>query len=590
MTPSMLDRAMQMGKERHRNGRLAEAETIYRQVLAHRPGHSEPWQFLGILAAQAGRPGVAVELIRRAVALDPRNPGAFSDLGNALQACGRLDEAMAAHRRALEIEPAFVKAYNNLGGALRAAGRLDEAIDACREALRLEPHFASAHNNLGNYLKDQGRLDLAVECYRKAVALEPAAAGFHSNLAYTVCFLPSCDAGGILAESLRWEEQHAQPLARSISPHANEPTPDRKLRIGYVSPDFRTHVVGWNLLPLLREHDRRQFEIFCYANVVFPDALTEQFRGLSDQWRDIAGVADARVAEIIRADRIDILVDLTLHMAYNRLPVFARKPAPVQATYLGYCGTTGLKTIDYRLSDPYLDPPGTDLSCYREATVRLPRSYWCYQPGGPSPELSPAPLATTGRPTFGCLNDFAKVSPEALELWIEILRLVPESRLLLHVLEGRCRERILEQFARRGLAEDRIEMVGRKPWPEYVRELQRIDVALDPFPYGGGITTCDALWMGVPVVSFSGRTAVGRGGRSILSNIGLPELIAETSGQYLEIAVALAGDLPRLNALRSSLRERLEASPLRNAKGFARDVEAAYRGMWREWCERAAGS
>ncbi len=315
--------------------------------------------------------------------------------------------------------------------------------------------------------------------------------------------------------------------------------------------------------------------------------LPQQFRALADSWRDIAATGDEAVAETIRADRIDILVDLALHLAHNRLPLFARKPAPVQVTYLGYCGTTGLEAIDYRLSDPYLDPPGSDLTCYREQTIRQPRSYWCYQPSGPTPEISPLPAESAGFVTFGCLNNFAKVSPVSADLWAEILRAMPQSRLLLQAPAGSCREEVGRRFERRGVSPERLEFVGAQPWDQYIRCVQRIDIALDPFPYGGGITTCDALWMGAPVVTLSGRTAVGRGGRSILSNIGLPELIAESPEQYAEIAVSLAGDLPRLSALRSSLRDRIESSPLRDAKGCARDIEAAYRQMWLDWTGRS---
>jgi predicted O-linked N-acetylglucosamine transferase (SPINDLY family) len=289
---------------------------------------------------------------------------------------------------------------------------------------------------------------------------------------------------------------------------------------------------------------------------------------------------------MIRADGIDILVDLTLHMARNRLLIFARKPAPVQVSYLGYCGTTGLWAMDYRLSDWHMDPEGTDLSCYREETVRLARSYWCYRPGGVTPEIGPLLALAKGHVTFGCLNNFAKVSAGALELWAKILRELPESRLLLQAPEGTSRRRVLEVLEREGVSRERIEFVGRQSWEGYVASLGQVDVALDPFPYGGGITTCDALWMGAPVVSLCGQTSVGRGGCSILKNLALSELLAETPRQYVEIAVCLARDLSRLGDLRSTLRQRMEASPLREARGFARDTEAAYREMWRSWCSK----
>jgi predicted O-linked N-acetylglucosamine transferase (SPINDLY family) len=292
---------------------------------------------------------------------------------------------------------------------------------------------------------------------------------------------------------------------------------------------------------------------------------------------------------MIREDRIDILVDLALHTAGGRLPLFARKPAPVQVTFLGYCSTTGLDAIDYRLSDPYLDPPDADLALYSEQTIRLRRTYWCYEPLGSVPPVAPAPALGKGYLTFGCLNNFAKVSTDAVESWAEILLAVPTARLLLQAPSGSSRAAILQRFAGAGIQAERVKFVGRQPWEQYVESLQGIDIVLDPFPYGGGVTTSDALWMGVPVVTLSGRTAIGRGGRSILSNLGLTELVAETPRQYVELAVSLAEDLPRLFELRAGLRGRMERSPLCDAAGYAADLETAYREMWRRWClERKA--
>jgi predicted O-linked N-acetylglucosamine transferase (SPINDLY family) len=384
----------------------------------------------------------------------------------------------------------------------------------------------------------------------------------------------------------RWNRQHAEPLKKFIQPHANSRDADRRLRIGYVSADFRDHAVGRNVLPLLREHDHRQMEIFCYSNVVRADALTDQLRRYADAWRGIVGLSDSQAATLIRQDGIDILVDLALHTAKKGLTVFAHKPAPVQVTYLGYCSSTGMDAMDYRLSDPYLDPSDSDLSIYTEQTIRLPETYWCYSVAGPTPEPSRPPAAAAGYVTFGCLNNFAKVSP-ALDLWAEILQSVPRSRLIVHSYPGAHLDAVRERFAGKGISPDRLEFPSRQPWPQYVRTYGRIDIALDPFPWGGGITTCDALWMGVPVVSLVGRTAVGRGGASILSNVGVPELIARTPQQYVQIAKGLAEDLPRLAELRRTLRGRMQASPLMDAPRFARNVEAAYRQIWRAWCATA---
>jgi predicted O-linked N-acetylglucosamine transferase (SPINDLY family) len=334
------------------------------------------------------------------------------------------------------------------------------------------------------------------------------------------------------------------------------------------------------LLPLLANHDHERFEIFCYSNSGISDALTEKLRSQAEVWRSILGVKDAKAAELIQADKIDILVDLSLHMADNRMLLFARKPGRVQLTYLGYCGTTGLEAMDFRLSDPHLDPPDGDLTVYSEQTIRLPTSYWCYQPGGESPEVSPLPSASGAPVTFGCLNNFAKVSSAAMDLWAKVLAAVPGSRLILNCPAGSHRAVVEEKFVSRGVGADRLEFFAMRPWVDYMRAYHRIDIALDPIPYGGGITTCDALWMGVPVVSLNGGTAVGRGGRTILSNVGLAELLGYSSDDYVRIAAELAGDRQRLTDLRAGLRGRMEQSALMDAKRFTREVEAAYLQMW----------
>jgi predicted O-linked N-acetylglucosamine transferase (SPINDLY family) len=399
-------------------------------------------------------------------------------------------------------------------------------------------------------------------------------------------FSSGYDARTLCEEHRRWDRNHAAPLARFIGPHLNDRSPDRRLRVGYVSPDFRHHPVGRFLLPLLESHDRRSFEIFGYASVDVPDTMTDRCRAHTDVWRNMLGSSDEQVARTIRQDRIDILVDLSVHMAKNRLLVFARKPAPVQVTYLAYCGTTGLSTIDYRLTDPYLDPPGQDEQIYTEQSVRLPETYWCYQPAIETPPVNALPALDVGHVSFGSLNNFCKVTPATLAAWGRLLQAVPQSRLLLHARSGSHRDRVRKFLAEQGVSPERLEFIDFQPMAEYFAAYQQIDVALDPFPYGGGTTTCDALWTGVPVVSLAGETAVGRGGLSILSNIGLPGLAARDPDEYVRIAAELALDLPRLTELRATLRQRMQSSPLMDAARFARGVEAAYREMWRRWCAK----
>ena len=533
-------------------GRLAEAQAALREVLNRHPDHPAAVHLLGIVAGRLGQTAESVQLLRRAVRLQPHS----------------------------------AQAHNNLAFALRLSNSADEAITEFNRAIQIRPDFAEAHSNLGNALIDVGQFDQAITSHRQAVRLNPDDAKEHSNLVFLLHYHPAYDARMIHEELRRWNQRHAEPLKKLIQPHANNRDPDRRLRVGYVSPDFREHPVGQNLLPLLREHDRRQMEIFCYSNVLRPDARTDQLRGYADVWRSIVGLPDSQVVSQIRQDGIDILVDLALHSANNRLLVFAHKPAPVQVTYLGYCGSTGMDAMDYRLSDPYLDLSDSDLTIYSEQTIRLPETYWCYRSTGPTPDPSPPPVATAGYLTFGCLNNFAKVSPPALDLWAEILQAVPRSRLFVHCRPGTRLDAMRERFAGKGISPDRLEFPNWQPWLEYVQTYGRIDIALDPFPWGGGITTCDALWMGVPVVSLAGPTAVGRGGASILANVGVPELVARTPEQYVRIAAALAGDLPRLAELRRTLRARMQASPLMDAPRFARNFEAAYRQMWRNWCER----
>jgi predicted O-linked N-acetylglucosamine transferase (SPINDLY family) len=309
-----------------------------------------------------------------------------------------------------------------------------------------------------------------------------------------------------------------------------------------------------------------------------------KLKGMADAWHDIFGQSDAQVAEQVSRDRIDILVDLALHTANNRLLLFAYKPAPVQVTMLGMPSTTGLDTIDYRLTDNYIDPPGATDGDYSERSIRLPHCYWCYQPPENSPPAGPLPAESRGFVTFSCMNRFSKISPPALEAWVQILHRLPTARFVLHALAGGHRDTVQQWFAARGIGAERLEFATRIALPSYFERYQQLDICLDPFPCSGGVSTMDALWMGVPVITLAGRTAVGRGGVSVLSNVGLPELIARTPSEYVDRAIALAQDLPRLAALRGSLRERMRASPLLDAPGYAAAMQAAFRQMWTNWC------
>jgi predicted O-linked N-acetylglucosamine transferase (SPINDLY family) len=350
-------------------------------------------------------------------------------------------------------------------------------------------------------------------------------------------------------------------------------------------------VIGRNLIPLLREHDGDQFDIFCYSDVLQPDQRTAQFRSYTRNWRNIVGWSNEKVAEVVRADRIDILVDLAMHLERNRLLVFAQKPAPIQLSFAAYPGGVGSSLIDYRLTDPYLDPPGAGDSDSREKSYRLPSSFWCYDAEAITagldflPEPGPLPALRRGAVTFGYLGNTRKIHGGVLQLWAKVMQRVENSRLLLLAPEGAFRRKVWEVLTECGVSGERVEFASIQPLREYLQLYQRIDIGLDSFPYNGHTTSLDALWMGVPVVTLAGATAVGRAGVSHSMNLGTPELIGHSAAEYIEIAVGLAGDLPRLGEIRANLRRRLEASPIGDAKGFAREIEGAYRAMWREWCK-----
>ena len=592
------------------HGQTAQAVAAARQAVALAPSDAKAHNNLGVALIETGQAEEAIAALGWAVRLAPNDAEPLCNLGNALADAGRFSEAIAAYHQAIALRPDSAEAHCNLGVALKRQGQVDEAIAEYRRALALRPDYADAYNNLGDALKEAGLLDEAIAAFRRAIELSPKASAANDNLLYTIHFHPGYAAGAIAEEHRRWSEQVAAPLrgwkaASSTGPGQADVTGagqapsarsgqvdldvrGRRLRVGYVSSNFRNHPVGRFLAPLMDHHDHRQFEIFCYSDVAQADAMTARIQGRADVWRHIVGQSDEDVALSIHSDQIDILVDLTMHMARNRMLVFARKPAPVQATYLAYCSTTGLETMDYRLSDRHLDPPGQGEQYYSERTVRLADVYWCYEPDAAAPAVAALPALQTGQVTFGCLNNFAKVSPDALLLWIKLLRQTPGSRLVLHARPGEHRRRVLDQMQKQGVDPGRLAFVDFLQEQDYLRQYQQIDIGLDPFPCAGGTTTCDALWMGVPIVTLRGQTAVGRAGVTLLNSIGLGELVAHTPEQYLALARELANDLPKLEQLRTGMRQRMLASPLMDAAKFARSIEAAYLQMWREKVEKIA--
>jgi protein O-GlcNAc transferase len=539
------------------------------------PPENDP-QALGNALYRQGRFDEAATAYRRALALGANHSQLWNNLGIALFQLGRLDESTAALRQAIALAPADAEVHKNLAAALYRREKLDEAEAVGRRAVALRPDYAPAYINLAAILQAAGNLDEAIACHDRIAVLTPNDSAAASNRILALQLHPAYDSQRLLAELKWWNHRHARPLARA--PVANRQAVQR-LRIGYVSADFRDHVLGRCVLPLLREHDRRQFEIFCYANMPRGDALTERFKSHADHWRDIFSLNDRSAVELIRSDGIHILADLSLHTAGNRLPIFTHKPAPAQVAFAGYPGGTGLSAMDWRLTDQYLDPQGQTDTDYVEKSYRLPDSFWCFDPEAMEMadlEVGPPPAVNDGSITFGCLNNFCKVNEAVLALWARVLQATPGSRLRMLAPLGSARRRILQNLG------DRVDFVPRQPRQAYLAEYRRIDLCLDTFPYNGHATSLEALWMGVPLVTRVGHTVLGRAGISQLSNLNLTDLIAWDDEQFVKIASALARDIGRLTELRHTLRKRMLDSPLTDAKRFARGIEEAYTKIWCE--------
>jgi predicted O-linked N-acetylglucosamine transferase (SPINDLY family) len=575
-----------MGNALILSGRAQEAIAAYRQSIQFKPDFAAAHNNLGKALRDSGKFAEAVISLREAIRLNPELASAHCNLGGALTNLDEIDEAVVECRRAIALAPTYAEAHNMLGIALMARGRFDEAIEAFEQAIRLNPAFADAHNNLGTACKDTGRLDAAIHSYRRANELQPGTIAIQSNLLHTLHYHPGFGRQEINAELMQWNQRYAQPLRKFIRPHTNDRNPDRPLRIGYLGAYFRDHCQSFFTIPLLSRHDPAEVEAYCYSQVSRPDAVTDRIRGLVREMRSIVGVSSANAAEMIRSDRIDILVDLTMHMGECRPLIFARKPAPVQAAWLAYPGSTGMAAMDYRLTDPYLDPPEAD-DVYSEKSIRLRDTFWCYDPLSPPVDPGPLPAIANQCVTFGSLNNFCKVNDGTLQRWALVLKGAGRSRLMFLCAEGSHRNSVLDVFAREGIDSTRIDLVAPRSRKAYLELYRQIDIGLDTLPYNGHTTSLDSFWMGVPVVTTVGNTVVGRGGLSQLTNLKLTELIADSPQQFVKIAAGLAADLPRLAELRAGLRRRMETSPLMDAGAFARAMESAYRQMWQTWCARA---
>ena len=566
-----------------------EAKTEFEAALRINPSDANAHNYLGTVLKETHQWPEAEQHLREAARLDPSLAAAHNNLGALLLDQGRHAESIDALKRATELDPQSFQAHCNLARALDEIGQLDAAVAAAQRTIELNPEFAYGYANLGTSLKNLGRLDEAFDAYRTGIRLDPQGAYQHSDLIYSLNFHGGFDAATIFAEHRAWGRAHADPLTAAARPHTNDRTPDRRLRIGYVSAHFCAHAVNYFTEPILASHDHQDVEVFCYSNGAKHDETNQRLRTYADHWREILPLDEEQAAKLVRDDKIDVLVDLSGHIGGNRLLLFARKPAPVQMTYIGYQNTTGMQAMDYRLTDQWSDQPGETDAYHTEKLIRLPQSFFCYRPSPDAPPVGPLPATSNGFVTFGSFNNFAKITPEVLATWARILQAVPGSRfvLLAHLADS-LRAHVMRIMAEHGVGEDRLTFVSRCPRPEYLEHIGQVDVALDPFPFNGHTTTCDALWQGVPVVALAGTTYASRFGSSALVNLGLEDLIADSPERYHAIAVALANDVNRLTTLRVELRDRMQESCLLDFAGFTRHLETAYRQAWTDWCNAPA--
>ena len=582
-------------------GRTEEAARAYREALALDPRHAKAANNLGALRQLAGDLEQAKQYYEQAVAADPALFQALINLADLHKRLGSASRAIPWLRKALEREPRHPDLHCALVEALAFIFRLDEALACSHVALEVAPHYERAHFGMANVLQAMGRTRESEVAMREALRLKPDFVAAHSNLLFYLHYHRGNEPELLFEEHREWNRRHARGLPRQRLPRPDAAAGNRRLRIGYLSPNFHRHSVAYFLEPLLEAHDRGAFQVHAYSNVSNADEVTARLRMHCDAWTEVFDLGDEEVARRIAADRIDILVDLAGHTAGGRLGVFARKPAPVQATWLGYPDTTGLDTVDWRLTDAIADPPGASDRYCSERLLRLERGFLCYRAPELAPGVAEAPSVRSGCVTFGSFNNLAKITPEQVALWARLLAGLPGSRMLVkaHGLASEGAQRAMrERFAAAGVSGDRVTLLGaERAVRHHLERYAEMDIALDSFPYHGTTTTFEALWMGVPVVVLEGRAHVSRVGVSILRRLGLDELVASDAEDYVAKAAALAADPERLARLRAGLRGRLRDSPLMDATGFARSIEAAYRTMWADYLagarapgpERAAG-
>jgi protein O-GlcNAc transferase len=562
-------------------GDYDDAIAAYRIAVRLQPDHAASHYNLGNALARSGDAAEAAAAFRQAIALAPDLAQAHNNLGNALRAQGRSADAIEWFERAIEIQPNYAIALTNLGTAQNECGNRDGAIEAYQRAIAAQPDLAEAHSNLGNVLKDQGRMTEAVSTLRRALDLNPDFAAVHSNLLFALNYVIDIDDDSIVAEHRAFDTRHAVPLAPVEPPPIRDPDPDRRLRIGYVSPDFRHHAVANFIEPFLKNHDKAAVSVHCYFNSAQGDDVTARLRTYADHWIECHALGDEALAARIRDDGIDILVDLTGHSAFNRLLVFARRPAPIQVTWIGYSHTTGLSAMDYRITDAFCDPDGETEDQFSETLARLPARV-CFQPPANAPAVGPLPALANGFVTFVSVANRAKVNAETLGLWARIVEAVPNSKLvILHIGDETTAEATRRPFVEHGINPARLDLRKGLPFEDYLALHNEVDMGLDSYPYNGSTTTYTAAWMGVPQITRRGDRPCSRLGTEIMLHLGLDELVARSADDFVDRAVALALDKDRLREMRESLRPGMEKSLLTDSGAHTRALEDLYRRLWR---------
>jgi predicted O-linked N-acetylglucosamine transferase (SPINDLY family) len=569
-------------------GRLDEAVTSFHKALNIQPDYANAHYNLGNALQDLGKLDEAVASFHKALAIKPDYAKADSNLGVALQKLGKLDEAVASYRKAIALKPDYAEAHSNLGVALQKLGKLDEAVTSHRKALAINPDYAEAHNNLGFVLYELGNLDDAVDSYRKALSIKPNFANAHSNLLLTMSFMSCFDGAAVFAEACRAGTVFESPFAdRRSTRHANNPDPNRPLNVGYLSPSLTEHVLSSYLEPVFKVHRRDRVSVHVYAHVSRPDDTTWRIKELADSWTFVHGLTDDQVAERIIEDGIDILVDPMGHWSSNRLSVFARKPAPIQVSYLCQNLTTGLSKMDYVIGDRWLNEGGVMQNFATERVVELDGGFQTTSYDHETP-IGEVPSVAAGFVNFASFNNPAKISDASLKLWAAVLDHVSEARLLI---KGKWLDRpekrafLSKRLEEHGIPAERTDLRGFVLEGDHLEVHNLVDIALDTVPFTGGRTTVDALWMGVPVVTLIGDTVYGRFSYSHLARTGVPELAAKDEAGFIDIAAALAGDPDRLGHYRQTLRPALQASSLLDAHQHTAELEDAFRVMWRRWCD-----